>query len=103
MSPQVLRKAQSPFELFAADPLLSEEDLALRSAVRRFVDDRIRPELAQWYDEASIPARDLAKELGALGVLGMHLEGYGCAGPSATAYGLACTELEAGDSGLRSL
>ena len=97
------RKAQSPFELFAVDTLVGEEDRAIRDTVRRFVDDRIRPELAQWYEEGAIPARDLAKELGALGVLGMHLEGYGCAGTSATAYGLACLELEAGDSGLRSL
>ena len=67
------------------------------------MDDRIRPEIAAWYEGASIPARELAKELGSLGLLGMHLEGYGCAGTSATAYGLACLELEAGDSGVRSL
>jgi glutaryl-CoA dehydrogenase len=103
MATQPPRKAQSPFELFAVDSLISEEDRAIRDTVRRFVDERIRPELPQWYETGSIPARDLAKELGALGVLGMHLEGYGCAGTSATAYGLACLELEAGDSGLRSL
>jgi glutaryl-CoA dehydrogenase len=94
---------QSPLGLFGTDALVDEESLAMRDAVRRFVDDRIRPEVADWYETGSIPARDLAKELGSLGVLGMHLEGYGCAGTSATAYGLACMELEAGDSGLRSL
>jgi glutaryl-CoA dehydrogenase len=97
------RSPQSPFELFAVDSLIGEEDRAIRDTVRRFVEDRIRPEVAGWYESGSIPARDLAKELGALGVLGMHLEGYGRAGTSATAYGLACLELEAGDSGLRSL
>ncbi|HET6699129.1 MAG TPA: acyl-CoA dehydrogenase family protein, partial [Nocardioidaceae bacterium] len=71
--------------------------------VRRFVEDKIKPHVPDWYESGSIPARDLAKELGALGLLGMHLEGYDCAGTSATAYGLACLELEAGDSGLRSL
>ena len=94
---------QTPLGLFGTDALIGEEDLAMRDAVRRFVEDKVKPELAGWYEDASIPARDLAKELGALGVLGMHLEGYGCAGTSATAYGLACMELEAGDSGLRSL
>jgi glutaryl-CoA dehydrogenase len=94
---------QTPLGLLGTDALIDEESLAMRDAVRRFVDDRIRPEVADWYETGSLPARDLAKELGALGVLGMHLEGYGCAGTSATAYGLACMELEAGDSGLRSL
>jgi glutaryl-CoA dehydrogenase len=71
--------------------------------VRAFVEAKVRPHVADWYESATIPARDLALELGGLGVLGMHLEGYGCAGTSATAYGLACLELEAADSGLRSL
>ena len=71
--------------------------------VRSFVDARIRPEIADWFDRGTLPARELARELGELGVLGMHLEGYGCAGTSAVAYGLACLELEAGDSGIRSL
>ena len=93
----------SPDQLFGIDALIGEEDRAIRDTVRRFVDDRIRPHIADWYETASLPARELAKELGSLGVLGMHLEGYGCAGTSATAYGLACMELEAGDSGLRSL
>jgi glutaryl-CoA dehydrogenase len=93
----------APLELFGIDDLIGEEDRAMRAAVRRFTDERIRPHVGQWYDEASAPIRDLAKELGDLGVLGMHLDGYGCAGTSATAYGLACLELEAGDSGIRSL
>ncbi|MFA6574036.1 MAG: acyl-CoA dehydrogenase family protein [Nocardioides sp.] len=94
---------QSPLGFFATDTLLSEEDIAIRDTVRKHVEDKIKPQLAGWYESATIPARELAKELGSLGVLGMHLEGYGCAGTSATAYGLACMELEAGDSGLRSL
>lgn len=92
-----------PLALFDTDSLLTGEERDMRDTVRRFVDDRIRPHLADWYESASIPARELAPELGQLGLLGMHLEGYGCAGTSATAYGLACLELEAGDSGVRSL
>lgn len=94
---------QSPLGLFATDDLIGEEDRAIRDTVRRFVDDRVRPGIADWYEQGSFPVRELAPELGRLGVLGMHLEGYGCSGTSATAYGLACMELEAGDSGLRSL
>src|SRR6478735_7183954 len=93
----------SPFGLLAIDGLLDDEERLLRDTVRRYVDDRVRPDVAGWYTSGSIPARELARELGDLGVLGMHLQGYGCAGTSATAYGLACLELEAGDSGLRSL
>ena len=94
---------QSPLGLFGTDALVGEEELAIRDTVARFVERRVRPEVAGWYEAAALPVRDLARELGSLGVLGMHLEGYGCAGTSATAYGLACMELEAGDSGLRSL
>jgi len=94
---------QTPLGLFATDALVGEEDRAIRDTVRRYVEDRVKPQLADWYESGSIPARDLARELGSLGVLGMHLDGYGCAGTTATAYGLACMELEAGDSGLRSL
>jgi len=93
----------APLALFAIDDLLGEEDRAIRTAVGRFVEKEIRPHIAEWYDAGTIPVRELAPELGRLGVLGMHLEGYGCAGTSATAYGLACLELEAGDSGVRSL
>ena len=95
--------AQTPLALFDVDSLLDEEERAIRDTVRQFVDAKVRPQLAEWYESAQLPVRELARELGALGVLGMHLEGYGCAGTSATAYGLACLELEAGDSGIRSL
>ena len=94
---------QAPFSLFAIDHLLSEEERAIRDVVREYVDSEIKPNVADWFDAGRIPARELAKELGTLGVLGMHLEGYGCQGTSAVAYGLACLELEAGDSGIRSL
>jgi glutaryl-CoA dehydrogenase len=89
--------------LFAVDSLLSDEERAVRDTVRAFCDDRVRPHIADWFETASIPARELSIELGKLGLLGMHLDGYGCAGTSATAYGLACLELEAADSGIRSL
>ncbi len=82
------------------DSLLSPRELELRARVRSFVDERIRPNIAQWYEAAYFP-RELVKEMGALGLLGMHLTGYGCAGRSAVEYGLAALELEAGDSGLR--
>ncbi|KAJ4734348.1 Acyl-CoA dehydrogenase [Rhynchospora pubera] len=94
---------QTPLELFGTESLIGDEDRAIRDTVRTFVDRRIRPELAGWFEAGEVPARELAKELGGLGLLGMHLEGYGCAGTSATAYGLACLELEAADSGIRSL
>ncbi|WP_374991237.1 acyl-CoA dehydrogenase family protein [Streptomyces sp. LHD-70] len=94
---------QTPIGLFSVDELIDEDDRAIRDTVRRYVEDRIKPHIADWFEDGAIPARDLAKELGALGVLGMHLKGYGCSGTTATAYGLACMELEAGDSGLRSL
>jgi glutaryl-CoA dehydrogenase len=93
----------SPLHLFAIDTLLDEEEIAIRDTVRRFCDEQIRPHIGGWYEDARLPARDLAKQLADLGLLGMHLHGYGCAGTSATAYGLACLELEAADSGMRSL
>ena len=99
MSPQ----PQTPFELFAIDHLLSVEERQIREVVRDFVEARIKPDVAQWFEDGHIPARELAREFGQLGVLGMHLEGYGCQGTSAVAYGLASLELEAGDSGIRSL
>ena len=82
------------------DGLFSPEELALRDRVRAFVDERIRPNIASWYATATFP-HALVKEMGALGLLGMHLAGYGCAGRSAVEYGLAAMELEAGDSGIR--
>jgi glutaryl-CoA dehydrogenase len=92
-----------PEDFLAIDRMLSDEERDIRDTVRAFVRDRIVPEVGDWFETGEVPARELALELGKLGVLGMHLEGYGCAGASATAYGLACLELEAGDSGIRSL
>ncbi len=92
-----------PLDLIATDTLLDAEERAIRDTVRQFGDDRLRPHVAKWFESGTIPARELARDLGGLGVLGMHLEGYGCAGTSAVAYGLACMELEAVDSGIRSL
>jgi glutaryl-CoA dehydrogenase len=93
----------APLDLLDLDSLLSEEEIAIRGVVRRIVDDEVRPQVARWFEEGQAPTRELAKQFGALGLLGMHLQGYGCAGASAVAYGLACMELEAGDSGVRSL
>ncbi|MCE0485933.1 acyl-CoA dehydrogenase family protein [Ornithinimicrobium sediminis] len=93
----------TPDELGGLDHGLSEEDLAMRASVREFLAEHARPHIGQWYVAGELPVRELARELGRLGVLGMHLEGHGCAGASATAYGLVCTEVEAVDSGLRSL
>ncbi|MFF0467006.1 acyl-CoA dehydrogenase family protein [Micromonospora zamorensis] len=90
-------------DLLDLDPSLTDEERQIRDVVRQLVDDRVRPHVADWYEQGQVPARELAREFGKLGLLGMHLTGYGCAGASAVAYGLACQELEAGDSGLRSL
>lgn len=91
-----------PRDFLDVDALLSDEERDIRDTVRRFVQERVVPNVGGWFEQATIP-RELATELGALNVLGMHLTGYGCAGASATAYGLACVELEAGDSGVRSM
>ena len=88
-------------DFLAVDDLLSEEDRAIRDTVRAFGQNELRPHVAEWYEHGTLPD-DLGPRLGKLGLLGMHLEGYGCAGTSATAYGVACRELEAVDSGLRS-
>jgi len=93
----------SPLDLLDLDSLLSEEEIAIRDVVRRVVDAQVRPYVGHWFEDGRAPVRELAKQFGALGLLGMHLHGYGCAGASAVAYGLACMELEAGDSGVRSL
>jgi len=94
--------AVRPADYLNVDHLLTDEERLIRDTVRSFVADKVTPYVGDWFEQATIPLA-LAPELGKLGVLGMHLEGYGCAGASATAYGLACMELEAGDSGLRSL
>lgn len=93
----------SPLDLLDVDSSLSAEERQIRTVVRQLVDEQVRPHVAGWYEEGRVPARELAREFGKLGLLGMHLTGYGCAGSSAVAYGLACLELEAGDSGVRSL
>jgi glutaryl-CoA dehydrogenase len=93
----------APLDLLAVDGLHSAEELDIRAAVRRLVADRARPFVAEWFERGRVPVRELAKEFAAIGLLGMHLSGYGCAGASAVAYGLACLELEAADSGVRSL
>ncbi|OKH82356.1 acyl-CoA dehydrogenase [Mycobacterium sp. ST-F2] len=89
--------------LLGTDDLLSAEDIELRTMVRQFGEQRLRPFIAEWFENGSVPVREIATEVGKLGLLGMHLTGYGCSGSSATAYGLVCQELEAVDSGIRSL
>ncbi|MFI0481381.1 acyl-CoA dehydrogenase family protein [Actinomadura sp. 9N215] len=96
-------QAVRPLELFGVDDLLTEEERAIRDTVRAFGANELRPNIAEWYRTGELPASELARKLGGLGLLGMHLKGHGCAGAGAVAYGLACFELEAVDSGLRSL
>jgi glutaryl-CoA dehydrogenase len=93
----------APLDLLDLDTLLGDEERDIRAVVRRVADDKVRPHVAGWYEAGSVPVRELAREFGKLGLLGMHLEGYGCAGASAVSYGLACMELESADSGVRSL
>ncbi len=90
-----------PLDLLDLASLLSDEERLVSETVRRFVRDRIMPDVASWFEEGVFP-RELVREMGALGLLGMHLTGYGCAGANAVSYGLACLELEAADSGFRS-
>jgi glutaryl-CoA dehydrogenase len=98
------RTKTDPLDLAGIDDLLSPEEKAIRAAVRQLCDTAVDPHIATWFEDGELPAvRELARELGSLGLLGMHLEGYGCAGMSAVDYGLACMELEASDSGIRSL
>ncbi len=90
-------------DLLDLDDDLDDEDRLLRDTVRKFADDRLRPHIRQWFEDGTLPARELALEFGKLGVLGMHLKGYGCQGAKPSQYGLVSTEIEAVDSGLRSL
>lgn len=93
-----------PADPLGIDDLLEPEDLAIRATVRAWAADRVLPYVAEWYEKGELPGiRELARELGGIGALGMSLEGYGCAGATAVQYGLACLELEAADSGIRSL
>ena len=89
-----------PSDVMAIDSLLTPDELGFRQRIRDFTDQQIRPDIADWYDRGIFPLH-IAAQLGELGVLGMHLEGYGCPGRSAVEYGLAAMELEAGDSGIR--
>jgi glutaryl-CoA dehydrogenase len=90
-----------PSDFLGIDALLSDEERLIRDTVRAFVRDRVLTGIEGWFEEGTFP-RDVIPEIAELGLLGMHLEGYGCAGTSAVSYGLACQELEAGDSGFRS-
>ncbi|MFA1537962.1 acyl-CoA dehydrogenase family protein [Actinomadura monticuli] len=89
-------------DVLRVDDRLTDEERMVRDTVRAFTAEKIAPRMAGWFEDGTFPARELAPELGRLGLLGMHLRGYGCAGMSAVAYGVACRELEAADSGLRS-
>jgi glutaryl-CoA dehydrogenase len=94
--------ALDPRDFLAIDALLDDEERAIRDTVRKFVRERILPDIGDWFERAELP-RELAKELAGLGLFGMHLEGYGLPGASSVMYGLTCMELEAGDAGIRSL
>ncbi|MGO3026386.1 acyl-CoA dehydrogenase family protein [Corynebacterium variabile] len=93
----------APLDLIGFDSLLTDEERQIRDAVADFGDRELRPHVADWFEAGALPVNDLAPKFGELGVLGMHLDGYGCPGMSAVDYGLACMEIEAVDSGLRSL
>ncbi|MET8999719.1 acyl-CoA dehydrogenase family protein [Amycolatopsis sp. Hca4] len=97
-----MSRTPDPHDFLDLDAGLAEEERAIRDAVRAYAKDQLLDHVADWYETGSLPAAELAKGFGSLGLLGMHLEGYGCAGTSAVAYGIACRELEAVDSGLRS-
>jgi glutaryl-CoA dehydrogenase len=96
------RPKLQPTDLLGLDAQLTDEDRLIAETVRRFAGDRVLPSVEEWYEQGTFPSRELGPEIGELGLLGMHLTGYGCAGTSATSYGVACRELEAADSGLRS-
>ncbi|MEY5145364.1 MAG: hypothetical protein RL745_733 [Actinomycetota bacterium] len=92
-----------PLSLIDADAMLTDEQRAVVASLRKLLDAKVRPNLMQWYEDGDVPVRELAVMFGQMGLLGMHLNGYGCAGADATTYGIACMELEAADSGIRSL
>ena len=94
--------ALDPRDFLAIDALLDDDERAIRDTVRRFVRERVLPEVGTWFENAVLP-RELTQELAGLGLFGMHLHGYGLPGASSVAYGLTCLELEAGDTGVRSL
>ena len=104
MSTRSASSRPDPRDLAGIDSCLTDDELAIRDTVRTACDRLVDPYIAEWYERGELPvARDLAREFGRIGLLGMHLDGYGCAGMSAVDYGLACLELEASDSGIRSL
>ena len=98
---KAVSRSLKPLDFLDIDALLTSDERMIRDTVRQFVGDRIMPGIEEWFERAVFPV-EMARELGALGLLGMHLTGYGCAGANAVGYGLACLELEAGDSGFRS-
>ena len=101
MSTQQKKVSLKPHDFLDIDALLTDEERMLRDTVRQFVTERVNPGIEKWFEAGEFP-REMATEIGEIGLLGMHLEGYGCAGTNAVSYGLACLELEAGDSGFRS-
>jgi glutaryl-CoA dehydrogenase len=96
------KPAIDPRDFLAIDALLDDDEKAIRDTVRRFVRERVLPEVGTWFENGVLP-RELTQELAGLGLFGMHLHGYGLPGASSVAYGLTCMELEAGDTGVRSL
>jgi glutaryl-CoA dehydrogenase len=94
-------RSPDPLDFLDLEALLTDEERLIRDTVRTFVGERILPDIAEWFERGHFP-RELMPELGAMGLLGMHLHGYGCAGTNAVSYGLTCQEMEAGDSGMRS-
>ncbi|WP_062900027.1 acyl-CoA dehydrogenase family protein, partial [Mycobacterium avium] len=106
MSTETSTKTPPAFDRYdplGLDALLSDDERAVRDTVRGFCAEHVLPHVAEWFEIGDLPVRELAREFGRLGLLGMHLHGYGCGGASAVHYGLACVELEAADSGLRSM
>src|SRR5258708_21885358 len=93
----------NPQDPLGLDSSLSNDEIAVRDTVRQFCAEHVIPHIAEWFEIGDLPVRDLAKHFGQLGLLGMHLEGYGCGGASSVHYGLACTGLEAADSRTRSM
>ncbi len=101
MSTSAKKITLKPKDFLDIDALLSPEEKMLRDTVRQFVTERVNPGIEKWFEAGEFP-REMSTEIGQIGLLGMHLDGYGCAGTNAVSYGLACLELEAGDSGFRS-
>src|SRR5438093_959854 len=94
-------KAVDPLDILDVEALYTDEERLIRDTVREFVRERVLPDIDEWFERGHFP-KEIVPELGKLGLLGMHLHGYGCAGTNAVSYGIACMELEAGDSGMRS-